>query len=121
MGLSHTSSWGQLKGAELLRTDDNPSRTALYKQFEAMHPNLVIHAPIRISQALGDARVSAAYTGILVNQLKATNGKDNVLYRSYLKVSPTHDPEELGFHFGLIDTDSDELTDWLAPLLPEVE
>ncbi|HYO59560.1 hypothetical protein [Archangium sp.] len=54
--------------------------------------------------------MSAAFTGILVNQLREKNGRNNVLYRTYLRVSQTHDPEELGFHFGLIDTDSDEVT-----------
>ncbi|EPX56886.1 hypothetical protein D187_007322 [Cystobacter fuscus DSM 2262] len=54
--------------------------------------------------------MNAALTTILVEQLKVTNGNDNVDYKLYLLVSPTHDPAELGFLFGLIDTDSDALT-----------
>ncbi|MDY7232899.1 alpha/beta hydrolase family protein [Hyalangium rubrum] len=119
--LSQTDSWGGLAGTNLLRPEASASKDALYKQFEAMHPNLVIKVPIRISQAIADKRVNAALTSILEQQLKTTNGKENVLYRPYLRVAPTHDPEELGFHFGLIDTDSDEVTDWLAGFLPKVE
>jgi hypothetical protein len=121
VGLSKPDSWGKLAGNNLLKTEENESRTALYKQFEAMHPNLVIKAPIRISQSIPDKRVNAALTAILVEQLKATNGDANVLYKPYLLVSLTHDPVELGFHFGLIDTDSDAVTGWLATLLPEVK
>ena len=117
--LSQTDSWGSLSGPQLLRPEASDSRTALFEQFEAMHPNLVIQAPIRISQALRDQRVSAALTAILVEQLSRINGADKVEYRPYLQVSPTHDPEELGFHFGLIDTDSDAVTNWLARLLPK--
>ncbi|MFY0577486.1 alpha/beta hydrolase family protein [Cystobacter fuscus] len=119
--LSEPTSWGQFAGCELLKTEQNASRIALFKQFEAMHPNLVINAPIRISQSVPDKRVNAALTTILVEQLKDTNGNDKVDYKLYLLVSPTHDPAELGFHFGLIDTDSNALTAWLAERLPKVE
>ncbi|WP_434379702.1 lipase family protein [Melittangium boletus] len=119
--LSQTDSWGKLAGPQLLRQEESASRTALFKQFEAMHPNLVIQAPIRISQALSDQRVNAALTAILVEQLSLTNGAGHVEYRPYLRVSQTHDPEELGFHFGLIDTDSDEVTNWLDRLLPKAK
>ncbi|WNG17867.1 alpha/beta hydrolase family protein [Cystobacter fuscus] len=120
LGLSQTDSWGQFAGCELLKKEQNASRTALFNQFEAMHPNLSIEAPIRISQSIPDKRVNAALTTILVEQLKATNGNDKVDYKLYLLVSPTHD-KELGFHFGLIDTDSNALTAWLAERLPKVE
>jgi pimeloyl-ACP methyl ester carboxylesterase len=121
VGLSRTDSWGKLTGNQLLRSEESASRTALFQQFAAMHPNLVIRAPIRISQSVPDKRVSAALTLILVEQLQATNGNANVTYKPYLTVSQTHDPEELGYHFGLIDTDSDALTNWLVGLLPKVE
>ncbi len=117
--LSDSKSWGGLTGQQLLRTEESASRTALFNQFAAMHPNLAIQAPIRISQALADQRVNAILTGILVEQLKATNGNDKVTYRPYLYV-PQTDDSELGYHFGLIDKDSDAVTSWLAGLLPKV-
>ncbi|PTL80263.1 S9 family peptidase [Vitiosangium sp. GDMCC 1.1324] len=121
VGLSHPKSWGGLTGKQLLRSEESTSRASLFNQFVAMHPNLDIQAPIRISQAIPDKRVNAALTKILSEQLAAKNGRDKVTYKPYLTVSPTHDPEELGYHFGLIDTDSDALTGWLAGLLPKVE
>ncbi|KFA90695.1 lipase family protein [Archangium violaceum] len=118
--LGYGDSWGRLTGKQLLRPEESASRTALFEQFRAMHPNLSIQAPIRISQALADQRVNAALTFILQGQLKNTNGDDRVTYRPYQEVAPVDDPE-LGPHFGLINTDSDAVTDWLAGLLPKVE
>ncbi|WNG53385.1 alpha/beta fold hydrolase [Archangium gephyra] len=117
---STEDSWGKLTGKQLLRSEKSASRAALFRQFRAMHPNLSIQAPIRISQALADQRVNAALTTVLVEQLKETNGEDKVSYRPYLLVPPAPDPE-LGIHFGLITRDSDEVTNWLAGLLPNVE
>lgn len=117
---SKEDSWGKLTGKQLLRSDKSTSRLALFKQFRDMHPNLSIQAPIRISQAVADQRVNAALTTVLVEQLKEKNGEDKVTYRPYLLVPPAPDPE-LGIHFGLITRDSDEVTNWLAGLLPKVE
>ncbi|WP_437969852.1 hypothetical protein WMF04_11385 [Sorangium sp. So ce260] len=58
-------------------------------------------------------RIRADFTRTLHHQPAALNGPANVTYKEYEEVSATHDPVELGFHFGLIDTDLPSLTRWL--------
>jgi hypothetical protein len=115
--LSQDDSWGGLLGIQQLSPPPlppkkNPSRTAFFDQLKLMHPDLDIPAPVRISQANEDERVRAGFTNTLVEQLKARNGPDNVEYKPYPEVSSTDNPE-LGYHFGLMETDLPFLTEWL--------
>ncbi|WP_437516531.1 lipase family protein [Sorangium sp. So ce1099] len=111
--LSQKDSWGGLKGNEQLNPKPNPSKKAFFDQLELMNPALRILAPVRISQAAKDPRIRADFTRTLHHQLAALNGPANVTYKEYEEVSATHDPVELGFHFGLMDTDLPSLTRWL--------
>ncbi|WP_437319741.1 lipase family protein [Sorangium sp. So ce385] len=111
--LAKDDSWGGLKGNEQLRPEPNPSKKAFFDQLELMNPALRILAPIRISQGAKDQRIRADFTRTLHHQLAALNGPVNVTYKEYEEVSATHDPVELGFHFGLMDTDLPSLTRWL--------
>jgi hypothetical protein len=111
--LSEDDSWGGLNGNNQLRPEPNASKKAFFDQLELMNPALRILAPIRISQGAKDQRILASFTRNLHYQLCALNGPVNVTYKEYEEVSPTYDPEELGFHFGLFDTDLPSLTAWL--------
>ncbi|AUX30835.1 uncharacterized protein SOCE836_029490 [Sorangium cellulosum] len=119
--LAKEDSWGGLKGNEQLRPEPNPSKKAFFDQLELMNPALRILAPIRISQAAKDQRIRADFTRTLHHQLAALNGPVNVTYKEYEEVSATHDPVELGFHFGLMDTDLPSLTRWLEERFADVE
>ncbi|WP_437774738.1 alpha/beta hydrolase family protein [Sorangium sp. So ce1097] len=118
--LSKEESWGGLKGNEQLNPRPNPSKKAFFHQLELMNPALRILAPIRISQGARDQRIRADFTRTLHHQLAALNGPVNVTYKEYEEVSPTHDPDELGFHFGLMDTDLPSLTRWLEERFADV-
>ncbi|MDI1478865.1 lipase family protein [Polyangium sp. y55x31] len=118
-GLAEPDSFGGIKGTNLLKNKDNPSLHALTRELERMHPNLEIHAPIRITQAEADERIWESFTTPLVTQLKTTN-PERVEYRLYTKkeyVSQTHDPERLGYHFGTVETDAPELLAWVEAKL----
>ena len=117
IGLSAKDSWGGLKGTEQLNPEDNPSKKAFFDQLELTHPALRILAPIRISQAAKDIRINANATRTLHHQLSFLNGPIHVTYKEYEEVSPTDKPEELGFHFGLMETDLPSLTAWLSERL----
>ncbi|WP_437337520.1 lipase family protein [Sorangium sp. So ce394] len=119
--LAKEDSWGGLKGNEQLRPEPNPSKKAFFDQLELMNPALRILAPIRISQAAKDQRIRADFTRTLHHQLAALNGPVNVTYKEYEEVSATHDPVELGFHFGLMDTDLPSLTRWLEERFADAE
>ncbi|WP_437622163.1 hypothetical protein [Sorangium sp. So ce1151] len=93
--------------------------TALSRQLERMHPDLEIRVPIRITQAELDERIWMSLTTPLVAQLSERN-PDRVTYRVYLKdepVSQTHDPKNLGYHFGTVATDGPELVAWVEERL----
>ena len=111
--LSQTDSWGGLRGIDQLNPKPNPSRKAFFDQLELMNPALRILAPVRISQAAKDIRIRADFTRTLHHQLAALNGPVNVTYKEYEEVSTTHLPEQLGFHFGVTETDLPSLTTWL--------
>ena len=112
-GLSQADSWGGLGWNEQLRANGSPSRRKLIQQLEAMHPALAIDAPIRISQAMSDTRVSALLTFRLQEVLGNISG-NKVVYVPYAQVAPTTGEfERLGDHFGLLDTDRGELAKWL--------
>ncbi len=117
IGLSKTDSWGGLAGTNQLNKEDNYSKKAFFDQLDLTNPALRILAPIRISQAAKDARVNANATRTLHYQLSSLNGPTNVTYKEYEEVSPTDKPKELGFHFGLMETDLSTLTAWLAERL----
>ncbi|WP_437746867.1 lipase family protein [Sorangium sp. So ce1504] len=119
--LAKEDSWGGLKGTEQLNPGPNPSKKAFFDQLELMNPALRILAPIRISQGAKDPRIRADFTRTLHHQLAALNGPANVTYKEYEEVSSTHDPVELGFHFGLMDTDLPSLTTWLEERFKDVE
>ncbi|KYF87272.1 lipase [Sorangium cellulosum] len=119
--LAKEDSWGGLKGNEQLRPEPNPSKKAFFDQLELMNPALRILAPIRISQGAKDQRIRADFTRTLHHQLAALNGPVNVTYKEYEEVSATHDPVELGFHFGLMDTDLPSLTRWLEERFADAE
>lgn len=115
--LSKDDSWGGLLGTEQLNPEDNYSKKAFFDQLELTNPALRILAPIRISQAAKDTRINANATRTLHYQLSALNGPINVSYKEYEEVSTTDKPKELGFHFGLMDTDLPSLTAWLEERL----
>lgn len=117
--LSEPDSWGKLRGTELLNPLPSPAKKALFDQFELMHPALRILVPIRISQAVHDQRVKVEFTRELQGQLTTLNGPSSVLYKEYDTVSPTEEAEKLGFHFGLLDTDRQNLTAWLEDRLSD--
>lgn len=88
------------------------------RQFRAMHPNLTVAVPIRISQAVEDKRVAPWKTRALARQLKATNAGDHslvsaVCYQQYAQVAPA-DPISLGAHFGILKTDIGDIKSWLT-------
>ena len=112
--LSKPDSWGGLTGTNQLRQPANASTAAFLAQLDAMHPDVAITVPIRIVQAAQDPRVRAALTTALVGQLGVRNGATNVTYQLYPTVSTTAYPEELGYHFGTIDTDTPATTAWLG-------
>lgn len=115
--LSKEDSWGGLKGTEQLNPEDNPSKKAFFDQLELTNPALRILAPIRISQAAKDTRINVNATRLLHHQLSFLNGPVNVTYKEYEEVSTTAEPEVLGFHFGLTETDLPSLTAWLEERL----
>jgi alpha-beta hydrolase superfamily lysophospholipase len=123
--LSEDDSWGGLLGIQQLSpsfpwSPKNPSREAFIDQLNLMHPDLDIRAPVRISQANEDVRVKAEFTYSLFEQLAARNGPDNVTYKPYPEVSKTDNPE-LGYHFGLMETDLPLLTEWLEARFAETD
>ena len=111
--LSQPDSWGGLRGIDQLNPEPNPSRKAFFDQLELMNPALRILAPVRISQAAEDQRIRADFTRRLHHQLAALNDPVNVTYKEYEEVSATDEPDKLGFHFGLMETDLPSLTRWL--------
>ncbi|WP_437759604.1 hypothetical protein [Sorangium sp. So ce1389] len=84
-----------------------------------MHPALEIAAPVWISPAVLDERIWVTCTRPLVDELDAKN-PGRVEYREYTKdeyVSQTTEPEKLGYHFGLVETDAPEVVAWIAERL----
>jgi hypothetical protein len=77
-----------------------------------MNPALKIQAPIRIAHAHTDNRLSITDTNTLIAELGALG--NNVTYRIYPHVG---DGAGLGPHFGIFDTDTLEMTTWLAQQL----
>lgn len=118
--LAQDDSWGGLKGTDQLNSSDNPSKSLFLEQLSQMHPNLRIHAPIRISQAAQDQRIIAAVTFVLYLELAAKNGPQNVEYVQHPEV-PLTDYLELGYHFGLMEKDLPFLTKWLEKRFAETD
>jgi hypothetical protein len=112
--LSRPDSWGGIAGTSQLRQPANAHTAAFLAQLDAMHPDLDIDVPIRVVQAVDDPRIRAVFTTPLGEQLRKRNGADNVTYDLYRSVSATKYPEQLGYHFGTIDTDVPMMTKWLA-------
>jgi hypothetical protein len=103
--LSQADSWGGLAWNDQLRSTASGSRDRLIQQLRAMHPALPIDAPVRISQAAPDTRVSPFLTAVLADQLVNDHG-DSVQYVLYSEVAEPADKfKGLGAHFGLLDTD----------------
>ena len=119
VGLSQPDSWGGLAGTDQLRQPPGASTTAFLAQLDAMHPDVDISVPVRIAQAVQDQRVHAALTRALADQLTARNGATSTTYTEYLTVSPTTYPDQLGYHFGTIETDAPALISWLADRFTE--
>ena len=113
-GPSQADSWGGLAGTHQLRQPPTASTTAFLAQLDAMHPDVDISVPIRISQAVLDQRVRVAFTRTLVDQLAKRNGVQNVSYVEYPTVSQTAYPDQLGYYFGTIETDTSALIAWLT-------
>jgi pimeloyl-ACP methyl ester carboxylesterase len=114
VGLSQVDSWGGLTGTHQLRQPPTTSTTRFLAQLDSMHPDVDISVPIRISQAVLDQRVRVAFTRTLVEQLSLRNGGQNVSYVEYPTVSTTAYPDQLGYHFGTIETDAPALISWLT-------
>ncbi len=60
--------------------------------------------------------MGVAFTRALADELTARNGVGRVTYTEYLIVSPTAYPDELGHHFGTIETDTPAMVSWLTGL-----
>lgn len=114
VGLSMTDSWGGLAGTNQLRQPPGASTTAFLAQLDAMNPDIDISVPIRISQAVLDQRVRVAFTRTLADLLSKRNGVQSVSYVEYPVVGQTAYPDQLGYHFGTIEADSQALTTWLT-------
>jgi hypothetical protein len=107
--LSQPGSWGNpFPGSSsdyfIGRQPDTPIPEDLKREFEKMHPNKRIEAPIRISQTLNDNRVNSDNTKELVEELDATNTTNHVAYTTY---ADTPDPDlgpDLAPHFGILTT-----------------
>ncbi|WP_224372382.1 alpha/beta hydrolase [Hyalangium versicolor] len=112
--MTQEDSWGGIKGICQLRERDSLSKRAFFEQLDRMDPALMIGVPIRISQAKEDTRVKAFRTEALYTRLMKLNRGVSVEYTVHETVPPTEYPEELGFHFGLMETDQDPLTAWLT-------
>ncbi|SEM44952.1 Secretory lipase [Stigmatella aurantiaca] len=110
-------SWGDLPGTHQLRKRDSHSMRAFFEQLDRMHPLVAIGVPIRISQGKEDTRVRASRTALLQKELAELNKAVPLEYKEYETVSQTEHPVELGFHFGLVETDRVPLTVWLAERL----
>jgi Secretory lipase len=114
--LSEEASMGGLLGTEQFRGDilrtPNADQQRFLAELDRMNPALPIPVPIRIAQAAEDPRTPIADTTRLVAELVALC--NDVTYRVHLEVE---DPPEIGPHFGTIDTDTAEMTDWLAERL----
>ncbi|MFJ2989087.1 alpha/beta fold hydrolase [Collimonas sp. NPDC087041] len=91
--------------------------SVLNEQLVAMHPNLAISVPIRISQATNDLRVTAEKTRALAKELNVTNAQNGsapaVCYKEYATVAPA-DPVSLGDHFGTLKSDIGNMLTWLS-------
>ncbi|MCE7763681.1 alpha/beta fold hydrolase [Pseudomonas putida] len=93
-----------------------PILVELAAQLRAMHPDLKISVPVRISQAEKDRRVDVGFTRDLKDQLKKTNPggpAGQICYKEYSHVEQADD-ERLGDHFGILKDDREPIKAWLA-------
>ncbi|WP_344499534.1 lipase family protein [Streptomyces enissocaesilis] len=111
--LSRPDSWGGILGTDQFRGDivntPNDHQREFLRQLDLTNPALKIPAPIRIAHAQPDTRVAIAGTNTLVGELGALG--NDVTYRIHPKTS---DRAGLGPHFGVLDTDSTDMTAWLG-------
>jgi len=119
--LSEVENWAR-PPRELFKAIPLPGLPSPWPKLETelgrMHPDLRISAPIRISQAEGDERVTPGSTRDLVVQLDEKNQSNPnppaVFYVEYKKGEVAKpDPESLGEHFGILKTDVTPMVDWL--------
>lgn len=114
--LSRPDSWGGLPGTEQFRGDlagqPNADQKEFLHQLDLTNPALAIKCPIRIAHAQLDTRVAITNTNKLIEELGSLG--DDVTYRIHPAVA---DPQGLGAHFGVIDTDTPALITWLKQQL----
>jgi secretory lipase len=117
--LSDKKAWGGILGIKQFRGDrgdlanaPNDHQREFLRQLELTNPALHITVPVRIAHAQPDTRVAIGHSNRLVAELGALD--NDVTYRIYPKVA---DAGSLGAHFGLLETDSPDLTAWLRQQL----
>ena len=103
---------------------DDPDRKAAWDRYWAQvagfNPAKRITVPIRVSQALGDARVNPANTEKLLGQLAEFEGHGPITPVVYpVGTVAVPDPALLGEHFGLLvdDTEINDIVGWIGERL----